>query len=468
MWVIDKALALMRAPKGPATPVGPGLGFLGGGGWGWPTSHGYVQEPFAGAWQHNQECFGPDGIFSAVYACVQTIAGDIAKLPPVIRRIKPDGSREDFTNHPAARVLWKPNDYQTHVDFWGQFVATLLLTGNVYVLLVRDARNVIASMHLLESRNVTPMIGEDGSIWYRAMQERVIDRLGREYIPARDVMHHRLLTVGHPLIGVSPVYAAANSSATGQLIQKQSLNFFRNQSRASGVLKVPGNIGKNELARLKSEWEQNFKGGSIGSTAVLTGGLEWQALALTAEDAQLIEQLRWTVEDVARCFRVPLYMISDAAKISFKNSEQLARGYYAQTLQYHLEAIEARIDATFDLASDVEVSFDLSTMMRMEIDVRMSAYQTGISSGVLTINEARRQEQLPPVPGGDEPLVQVQYVPLSQAGQQQLSAAPPPPDTDDEEDETPEDEDEDADDIEEAAQAALTRAFATHVSGAPA
>ena len=69
-----------------------------------PLSHGYVHEPFTGAWQMNRECWGPHGLFSAVYACIMTIAGDIAKLPPRIRKRLPDGSKEDFDNHPAARV----------------------------------------------------------------------------------------------------------------------------------------------------------------------------------------------------------------------------------------------------------------------------------------------------------------------------------------------------------------------------
>ena len=61
----------------------------------------------------------------------------------------------------------------------------------------------------------------------------------------------------------------------------------------------------------------------------------------------------------------------------------------------------------------------------MELDARMAAYQTGIQSGVLTINEARKLEELEPMEGGDEPLVQMQYRPLSMAGQP--ATAPPAP-----------------------------------------
>jgi HK97 family phage portal protein len=438
-------------PSGDLTRATPGglSSIVGGGGLGnqLPSlSHGYVHEPFSGAWQRNQECLGPGGIFSAVYACVTTISGDIAKLPPKIRKQNADGSSELHDAHPAARVLWRPNSYQTHVDFWGQFMTSALFTGNTYALLVRDLRNVIAEMHLLDPRLCRPMLAPDGSVWYHTTQTQIVDALRTEYFPARDILHHRLLCLTHPLIGVSPLLAAAHSAQTGQVIQQNSLAFFSNMSRASGVLTTPDKISPDQQTRIQTIWEQNFKAGSLGRTAVLSGGLKWEPLSINAADAQLIEQLRWSVEDVARCFRVPMYMISDASKISYKNSEQLARNYYAQTLQYHLESIEARIEAAFELSGSVYCEFDLDTLLRMELDVRMAAYKEAISSGVMTINEARKREQLPPKEGGDEPLVQMQYIPLSRVGEQldkgmTMRDTAPPPDPDaPPEDEPPEDE----------------------------
>jgi HK97 family phage portal protein len=400
-------------------------GGLGGGGVP-PLSHGYVHEPFAGAWQQNAEQFGQSGIFSAVYACISIIANDVSKLPPRIRRRNKDGSKDDFDNHPGSRVLYYPNGYQTRVDFWGQFMSSCLFTGNTYVYLLRDARGVVSEMHILDPRRVRVLMADDGSIFYQVGNERLAELIGQQYIPARDILHHRLLTLNHPLMGLTPLYAAGVSAMTGQTIQQNSYAFFANMSRASGVLTAPGKISPELAGRLKVEWDQNFKGGQMGKTAVLGEGMKWEPLTISAADAQLIEQLRWSVEDVARCFRVPTYMLTDASKISFKNAEQLARNYYGQTLQHHIESIEARIDVAFGLADDVYCEFDLSTLLRMEFDSRMTAYREGINSGVLTINEARRMEELPPKDGGDEPLVQMQYRPLSMAGDPMAGAAMPP------------------------------------------
>jgi HK97 family phage portal protein len=392
-----------------------------------PLSHGYVHEPFPGAWQMNRECFGPGGIFSAVYSCIVIIAGDVSKLPPKIRKRLPDGSKIDFDQHPAARVLWYPNGYQTRVDFWGQFMASALYTGNTYAYLVYDDRGVISEMHLLNPRQVRPLLASDGSVFYQLAADPLAGLDEAITIPSRYMLHHRLLTLTHPLIGLSPLYAAGVSAMTGQTIQTNSYNFFSNLSRPSGVLTTPGKLDPDVATRLRTEWDQNFRGAQMGRPAILYGGMKWEALSMSAVDAQLIEQLKFNVEDVARCFRVPAYMLSDAQKISFKNAEQLARNYYAQTLQYHIEAIEARVDQVFGLAENVFCEFDLSSLLRMEIDVRYTAYREAIQSGVLTINEARHLEELPPKEGGDEPLVQMQYRPLSMAGEPPTAAVPGAP-----------------------------------------
>ena len=453
MNLLDRTLVRMIRWRtaGAMTTLPAAPGGMGGNGLP-PLSHGYVHEPFAGAWQMNKECWGPQGIFSAVYACIAIIAGDLSKLPPRIRTQKADGEKIDQPNHPAALVLNNPNSYQTRVDFWGQFMASALFVGNVYVFLGRDENNVIRSMHILDPRQVRVLLADDGSVFYRIGQERLAELLATDVIPARDILHHRLLTMNHPLVGLSPLYAAGTSAMTGQTIQQNSFSFFANMSRASGVLTSPGKISQELANRLKTEWDQNFKGGSMGRTAVLGEGMKWEPLTISAADAQLIEQLRWSVEDVARCFRVPTYMLTDASKVSFKNAETLARNYYSQTLQYHIESIEARIDQAFGLTGNTFCEFDLAAMLRMELDARMAAYQTGIQSGVLTINEARKLEELKPMEGGDEPLIQAQYRPLSMAGEPANAPAPPadppaPP---------AEDDDPEADDADEIADEELS------------
>lgn len=404
-----------------------------------PGFMGVIREPFSGAWQMNKECNAQTALaFSGVYACVSTIADDVSKLPMRVRERDDRGIAYDRPDHWAARLFRRPNAFQTGLQFVQQYKTCKLLTGNVYVVFKYDDRQVPNEMHIVDPRTVTPFVTPEGSVYYRINQARsnsnALARLKEsDYLfPASEVLHDRMTSVFHPLIGISPLFAAGASASAGYSIVQNSKAFFQNMARASGVLTAPGRVSRETAERLAGKWKENYSGGNTGNVAVLGDGLKWEPLSMTATDAQLIEQLRWSVEDVARVFRVPLFMLGDLSKVSYRNSEQLTRVYYQSTLQWHLESMEAAFDKFFGFTARTFLEFDLDSLFRTDADTRFKAYQSALAAGWTAINEVRAQENLPPVEGGEEPRVQMQYVPLS------LANEPPAPEP---VEETPPDED---------------------------
>ena len=230
----------------------------------------------------------------------------------------------------------------------------------------------------------------------------------------------------YPLFGVTPIQASAAAAAVGLHILSNSQKLFSNSSRPGGVLTAPGRISKETAARLKEDWDSGYSGDRYGKTAVLPEGLKWETMTMTAQDAELIAQLRYSVEDVGRAFRVPPFMLGDTTKTTYRNSEQLARFYLTGCLGYHLRALEQRLMQAFEFGPQDELRFDLSGLLRAEIDVRFTAYMNALNAGWMAPNEVRAFEGLPPVEGGDEPHLQMQYVPLSQSGKAPPVAAPGP------------------------------------------
>jgi HK97 family phage portal protein len=410
-------------------------------GWLWPSQAnpawwGNGDRGPLGAWQMNRN--GPHGgleqmAFSAVYACVNTIASDVAKLPMLVYEVDQDnGARELKRADYYAALMRTPNEYQTHGDFMYGFVQSYLLQGNAYAYCRRNGRGEVSEMHVLDPYKVKPMIA-DGAIFYECGEDFLARLEPNTVVPERDMIHHRLpLVPGYPLVGVSPIFAAAASSAVGIQILRDSQQFFANSARPSGLLQSTINLSDEQKRRAKEEWDIAYRGREYGKVAILPNGLEWHPITITAQDAQLIEQLRYSVEDVARVFRVPTYMLGDMTKATYRNSEQLARNYLQGCLGAHIEALEERFERAFQFPPTFEIKFDLAALLRTEIDVRFAAYQTALNAGWQSINEVRAQEGLEPVDGGDEPRVQMQYVPLSAANEPPPSpevAPPPPPET---------------------------------------
>lgn len=394
----------------PVPVYGAGQGF-------WGT----ILEPFAGAWQRNITAESRSNLlaFSAVYACISIRAEDVAKLR--LRLMEQDERTgiwsEVRSNNPFAAVLQRPNDFQTRQQFIVQWLVYKLMHGNSYAIKERDARGIVRRLYLLDPRYVTPKVAVDGSVFYGLRQDDLNGVPRETTVPASEIIHDRCITPFHPLIGVSPIYACGSAATQGIRIQANSEAFFANQSRPAGQLTAPGVITNETAARLKAEFEKNFSGGNIGRLLVTGDGLKYEPIGVPAVDAQLIEQLKWTVEDVARAYRVPLHKIAGGPPPTFNNIGSLNQDYYGQTLQPDIEAIEALLDEGLNLRN-VEgkiygTEFDLDGLLRTDPVSQMQALKEGVAGSILSPNEARLRLNQPPAEGGGEPLSQQQYYPLS-------------------------------------------------------
>ncbi len=396
--------------------------------WGW---FGSAFESFSGAWQKGVTVDSQETLlaFSAVYSCVTLIADDISKL-----RIKlmqnMGGIWQETTSAAFSPVLRKPNNYQTRIQFLSAWITSKLLNGNTYVLKERDDRRVVVGLHILDPRRVLVLVTTDGDVYYQLQQDNLTGLSGPITVPASEVIHDRAICFFHPLIGVGPIFACGISATQGNRIQGNSAKFFENMSRPSGQLTAPDVISDETALRLKTEFETNFSGQNIGRLLVTGDGLKYEPMTIPAQQAQLIEQLRWTVEDVARCFHVPLHKIGAATNVKFSNMAEMNQDYYSQTLQALIESIELLLDEGLNLAGEgtqtLGVELDLEGLLRMDPVQRAQRNETAIKAGYMAPNEARASENLLPAEGGAEPYLQQQNFPLSVLAKQPPPGSAPP------------------------------------------
>lgn len=393
---------------------------------------GLIREPFAGAWQKGLETDSPRTLlsFSAIYACVSIISSDIGKLRIKLQQLTEQGVWKETTSPAFSPVLRKPNGYQTRIRFTEYWTISKLLSGNAYAFKERDDRRVVRALHLLDPSRVTPLVAEDGGVYYQLNADRLAGIAQQIVVPASEVIHDRMNCLWHPLVGVSPLYACATTGTVGNRIQTNSSKFFENMSRPSGMLTAPGSISNETADRLKRYWEENFSGENIGRLAVAGDGLKYESMTIPAQEAQLVEQLKWSVEDVARVFKVPLYKLGGQAP-TYNNVEALNQAYYTDCLQSLIESMEACLDEGLSLPDRYGVEFDLSGLLRMDTAARYEAHGKAIGAGWMAPNEARAAENLPPVEGGNSPMLQQQNWSLEQLARRDIVAdkpdvAPPP------------------------------------------
>jgi HK97 family phage portal protein len=409
------ALAALTAGLGSLTTKGAGLamvtdfrGWIGSG----------IRESSPGAWQRGTklQTSGDLLTYSPIFACVTRIAADIAKLRPVLMAdtSEPGISEPASKASPYWQVLRQPNPNQTWNQFARQWQISKALFGNTYVLKWRDLRGIVTRLYILDPRGVQPLITPDGGVYYSLSSDQLaMIPTGMRACPASEMIHDRGATLWHPLVGIAPLYACALSGTLGLRIQQNSTAFFANMSRPSGMLTAPGTIDPVTAERLKADWNANFSGLNLGKLAVLGDGLEYQAMTIAAEQAQLAEQLGMTAVDVATAYAMPAYKINAGPMPTAGNVEALELQYYAGCLQTHIEDMEACLDMGLGVPEGYHVECDLDGLLRMDSASLMTMLAAGVTGGILSPNEARRRFNLRGVAGGASPVLQQQNFSLA-------------------------------------------------------
>lgn len=375
-----------------------------------------IRESFPGAWQQNVE-IDYNSVLSnhAMFACITLISSDISKLRVKLVEKDDDGIWTEISNSAYSPVLRKPNGFQNRIQFWENWIMSKLTRGNTYVLKARDGRNTVVKLFVLDPQRVEPLISDAGDIFYGLRSDNISGLLD-DYIivPAREIIHDRMNCLFHPLVGTSPIFAGGLAAVQGLNIQTNSATFFANRSQPGGLLIAPGRISNESATRLKTYWDENFGTVSTrGKIGVLGDGLKYQPLSVNAEDAQLIDQLKWTAEIICSVFHVPPYKIGVGALPSYNNIQALNVEYYSQCLQRLIEDAELCLDEGLGMAQNIGTEFDLDGLLRMDTTTQIDSIGKAIGAGFMAPNEGRKKIDLKPVEGGDSPYLQQQNFSLA-------------------------------------------------------
>jgi HK97 family phage portal protein len=353
---------------------------------------------------------------SAVWACVNLIAGTIASLPLMVYRTKADGSRDVDREHPLYRVLHdSPNSLQTALDFWEFESSSVELWGNGYARKVKSGDRIIGLIPIMPQQPQVRNLG-NGRLGYRWTEN------GKEFdLTSDDVLHIRGFG-GNPLGGMSTLAFGARAFGLALDIDRSARGTFKNGLRPSGVLTFDKFLTGEQRSIIETKLAEKFMGAmNAGRPMVLEGGTKWEALTINPEDAQMLESRGFSVEEIARFFGVPPFMVGHAEKSTSWGTgiKEQTLGFQKFTLRRRLKRIEQSLEKQLlspaDREAGIVIEFNLEGLLRGASDERASFYQSGLSNGWMTINEVRALENLPPVDGGDVPRMQSQNVPIDAA-----------------------------------------------------
>jgi HK97 family phage portal protein len=243
-------------------------------------------------------------------------------------------------------------------------------------------------------------------------------------LSARRVLHVSAM------LGLSPISQAKEALGLTMSAEEYGARFFANDSRPGGVLEHPGHLSKEAAERLRTSFESYHAGlANRHRVAVLEEGLKWQQIGLDPGDSQFLETRKFQVGEIARLYGVPPHMIGDTEKSTSWGTgiEQQNIGFVTYSLRSWLTRWEQEINKTLlteDERKNYFMEFLVDGLLRGDINSRYTAYATARQNGWLNGNEIREFENMNPVEGLDEYLVNGNMIPADQTGKEPEESQP--------------------------------------------
>ena len=360
---------------------------------------------------------------TAVWACVRVIAESVATLPLNVYSRNGE-SRQKEDGHPIQIIVHdRPNDKQTSVEFREQMLYHLLLYGNAYIYKDLWPSGRVRNLVLLGPDRVSVRVDDSASESFPKLAYIVdTSKQGQRIYSESDILHIRGIS-SDGLVGISPIQTHRETIGVELAEREFAGRFFGNAARPSGILKVAGKLNPDAASRLKQSWESAHRGlDQAHRVAVLEEGIEWQALTIPLVDAQFLEQRRFSVEEIARIFRVPLHLIGELSRATFSNIEHQAIDFVTHTLRPWCVRTEQALNKGLFFPSEqgtFYVEHVVDALLRGDIQSRYNAYAIARQNGWLSANDVRKLENMNAIEGGD-----IYLSPLNMVDASTVGAAP--------------------------------------------
>jgi len=335
---------------------------------------------------------------SAFWAAARLWAETIASLPVKVQAMSGEEWVDENNGDLATLLRTRVNRYQNTVEFFETFVLNHVVFGNAYAMKVRSGGRLVGLLPL-NSGQVMPELMKDGSVVYHYHHDG-----GVTVLAAESVWHWKMF--GNGVVGLSPISYARNSVSVGLAGDKRIGQVFKNAGKPSGVLTIDGTL-KDEQRRLVRERFSELVQGGTDALMVLEAAMKFQPISMNPTDIQLLDSRRFQVEDVARFMDVPSVLINDTAGTTAWGSgiDSIVRGWYKRSLRNRVRSLQESMRASLipsERRQRTRIVHDFDDLLKLDKSERMESYQKAINSGVITPNEAREEEGLAPMEGGDQ------------------------------------------------------------------
>lgn len=345
---------------------------------------------------------------AAVTACVSLIADMVAKLPIYLYKPTANGPQE-IKNHPAIQLMGRmPSELHTSFELRQLMETGKGLGGNGYARVYRDGSFRPRAIEWIAPCDIEPkLVRRDSGESFVAYEVKGV----KDILNRTDILHVRQLSKDG-VRGLSPVTLLRDSIGTAMSQTSAAGKLMKNGARFPGFLVTQSVLPKEKIDDARQSWEANYGGAeNVGRVPILNGTFDFkQTNGMSMADAQFIESRRFELQEIARIYRVPPFMIGDSTASNWGTGiEQQTLGFLNFCLDPHLRGWEESLAFTLLTTSENKegyyFQFDRDELANVALEARANFYKAMREMKVFSPNDVRAElgyTKIPSEKGGDD------------------------------------------------------------------
>lgn len=349
---------------------------------------------------------------SIVYRGISILSDSVASVPIKVYHKDKSGYFVEDLQHPLYKLLTiSPSVRYTSYEFFENIIIQLLVYGNAYIFIKRNADYDVEALILLYPNSVS------------------YDELNNEYnvtdnynkiigkFSQNKIIHIRHKSLG-TYLGQSVLAYAGRTIALAGETDKEALSTLQKGGKFKGLLSSESSLTgfssatDTQVDIIRDNLQAQIDSGQ--DILTLQSGASWSPMSQSVRDLQLVDLHNTSLSDLVRFFGISPVKLGIVMGGNYMASLQDSLNYYIDTLNPLLVKIEKAFNKAlipYTVALKYKIEFDRTTLPYFkEILVN---YEKMFQMGLASVNDVRKKLNMPGIEGGDEAFITTNAQPVS-------------------------------------------------------
>lgn len=271
----------------------------------------------------------------------------------------------------VAKLIKMPNPFMSKEDFMQSIIHNLLISGNCYITMMKNAEDQISEMYILRSDRVSIVTDKQGFPMQYVYKCGPASRIFDVNITngTSEVLHIKTFNPSDDLYGLSPLAIARFSIDQHNEAISWNKALLQNGARPSGALVIESNntpdLTDEQFSRLKDQLSNEFTGSKMaGKIMLLEGGIKWQEMSISPKDMDFVETKNSAARDIALAFGVPSNLLGIQGDNTYSNFSEARLSLWEETVIPMLQKICTKLSywISTNTNSDIEIKLDMDSI----------------------------------------------------------------------------------------------------------